>query len=149
MSNKPTQSPVIQNRKASFEYSFIQTYTAGICLTGTEIKSIRNGKVQLQEAYCTFQGNELFIRNLQIQPYELGTYNNHDPKRPRKLLLNRQEINKLKPKTEEKGLTIIPIKIFFNERNLAKIEIALAKGKKLYDKRESIKEKDLKRKGDD
>lgn len=141
-----TQQPTIKNKRASFEYTFIELFIAGICLSGTEVKSIRAGKVQVQDAYCAFEGTELWIRNLQISPYEMGSFYNMEPKRSRKLLLTKKELRKLKTKTTEKGLTIIPVKLFFSDRNLAKIEIALAKGKNIYDKRESIKEKDLKRK---
>lgn len=138
----------IRNKKASFEYNFIDKYIAGIALMGSEIKSIRLGKVNLQDAYCTFQKGELYVMELHISPYSMAREINHEPKRERKLLLNRREINKLETKSKEKGLTIIPIRIFLNERGLAKLEIALAKGKKLYDKREDIKEKDLKREMD-
>ena len=117
-------------------------------LHGSEIKSIRLGKVNLQDAYCLFIKNELFVRELHISPYELAKNYNHDAKRERKLLLNRQELKKLHSKFKEKGLTIIPIRIFLNDKGLAKLDIALAKGKKLHDKREDIKEKDLKREMD-
>lgn len=135
----------IRNKKASFEYSFIDKYIAGIVLTGSEIKSIRMGKVNLQDAYCTFFHGELFVRELHISPYTMAKEINHEPKRERKLLLNKRELRKLDTKNKEKGLTIIPIRIFLNDRGLAKLEIALAKGKKIYDKREDIKEKDMKR----
>ena len=138
----------IRNKKASFEYNFIDKYIAGIALMGSEIKSVRLGKVNLQDAYCTFQKGELYVKELHISPYSMAREINHEPKRERKLLLNRREINKLETKSKEKGLTIIPIRIFLNKRGLAKLEIALAKGKKLYDKREDIKEKDLKREMD-
>ena len=114
-------------------------------LTGTEIKSIREGKVSLEEAYCSFADGELFVINMHIAEYKFGTYNNHEPKRDRKLLLNKKELKKLTNKVKEKGFTIIPILLFVNEKGLAKLEIGLAKGKKLYDKRESIKTKDSKR----
>lgn len=135
----------IRNKKASFEYTFIDKHIAGIVLTGSEIKSIRLGKVNLQDAYCTFLKGELFVRELHIAPYAMAKEIYHEPKRERKLLLNKRELRKLETKNKEKGLTIIPIRIFLNERGLAKLEIALAKGKKLYDKRENIKDKDLKR----
>ena len=138
----------IRNKKASFEYTFIDKYVAGIALMGSEIKSIRLGKVNLQDAYCTFQKGELYVKELHISPYSMAREINHEPKRERKLLLNKREIGKLETKSKEKGLTIIPIRIFLNKRGLAKLEIALAKGKKLYDKREDIKEKDLKREMD-
>ena len=135
----------IRNKKASFEYHFIDKYIAGIVLTGSEIKSIRLGKVNLQDAYCTFLNGELFVKELHISPYSMAREVNHEAKRERKLLLNRRELKKLDTKNKEKGLTIIPIRIFLNERGLAKLEIALAKGKKLYDRREDIKQKDIKR----
>lgn len=132
----------IRNRKASYEYQFMETHEAGIVLMGSEIKSIREGKVSLQEAYCFFRGEELFIKGMTISIYLESTYNNHDPLRERKLLLKSRELEKLKAKTQEKGLTIVPTKLYINSRGLAKLEIALAKGKKLYDKRESIKKKE-------
>jgi SsrA-binding protein len=134
----------IRNKRASHEYEFIDKYVAGIMLKGTEIKSIREGKVNLQDGYCVFSKDELFAKNIHISPYEQGTHFNHEPTRERKLLLNKRELQKLKQKSEEKGLSIVPIKLFTNARGLAKLEIALARGKKLYDKRQSIKEKDLK-----
>ena len=135
----------IQNKRASFEYFFLDTYTAGIVLTGTEIKSIRLGKVNLSDAYCYVQGQEIFIKNLHIAKYDAGTYLNHDPLRERKLLLQRKEIKKIANKLQDKGLTLIPVKLFISDKGLAKLVIALAKGKKLYDKRESIKAKDVAR----
>ncbi|MFP4289429.1 MAG: SsrA-binding protein SmpB [Bacteroidales bacterium] len=135
----------IKNKKASFEYFLLDKYIAGLVLTGTEIKSLRGGKASINEAYCTFEGDELFVRNMHIAEYKYGTYNNHEPKRDRKLLLTRRELNKLQSKLNEKGLTLIPTFLFINDRGLAKIEIALAKGKKLYDKRETLKQKDTKR----
>ena len=135
----------IKNKKASFEYFLLDKYIAGLVLTGTEIKSLRAGKASINEAYCTFEGDELFVRNMHIAEYKYGTYNNHEPKRDRKLLLTRRELNKLQSKLNEKGLTLIPTFLFINDRGLAKIEIALAKGKKLYDKRETLKQKDTKR----
>ena len=114
-------------------------------LTGTEIKSIRDGKVSLNDAFCIFMNEELWIKNLHISEYKQGSYNNHEPKRLRKLLLNKSELLKIQSKIKEKGITIIPIQIFFNERGIAKIEIALAKGKKMFDKREDIKKKDVER----
>ena len=134
----------IRNKRASYEYEFIDKYVAGIMLKGTEIKSIREGKVNLGDGYCVFLKDELFVKNMHISPYMQGTQFNHEPTRERKLLLNKRELYKLKQKSEEKGLSIIPIKLFTNARGLAKLEIALARGKKLYDKRQSIKEKDLK-----
>jgi SsrA-binding protein len=135
----------IKNRKASFEYQFIDTFVAGILLVGTEIKSIRNNKANISDAHCVFNGNELFVKNLHIAEYSNGGQNNHEPKRERKLLLNKQELKKMLGKVKEKGNSIIPIRLFINEKGKAKLEIALAKGKKVYDKRESIKEKDQKR----
>ncbi|MGD1841717.1 MAG: SsrA-binding protein SmpB [Thermonemataceae bacterium] len=135
----------IKNRRASFEYQFLDTYVAGIVLTGTEIKSIRQGKVQLQSAYCYFEEGELWVQQMHISPYEEGTHYNHEPARKRKLLLTKRELRKLEKKMEEKGLTIVVRRLFINDKGYAKLEIALAKGKKLYDKREDLKEKDAKR----
>ena len=135
----------IKNRKASFEYNFIASFIAGISLVGTEIKSIRNNKASISDAYCILIDNELYVKNLHIAEYENGGTNNHDPKRDRKLLLNRQEIHKISAKVKEKGNSVIPIRLFINKNGKAKLEITLAKGKKIYDKRESIKEKDHKR----
>ena len=137
--------PTINNRKASHEYSFLEVFEAGIVLNGTEIKSVREGKVQFADAYCIFKNEELFLVEMHISPYDFGNINNVDPRRERKLLLKKKEIAKLKTKSEEKGLTIIPTKMFFSERNFAKVQIALAKGKKLFDKRQDIKEKDTER----
>ncbi len=136
---------VIKNKRASFEYEFLETYTAGIMLGGTEIKSIRAGKASLADAYCYFVNGELFVKNMHIAEYWWGNLNNHDPRRDRKLLLNRKELNKLQRRTKEKGLTMIAIKLFVADNGYAKLDIALARGKKMYDKRESIKEKDLRR----
>ncbi len=136
---------VIKNKRASFEYEFLETYTAGIMLVGTEIKSIRAGKASLADAYCYFVNGELFVKNMHIAEYWWGNLNNHDPRRDRKLLLNRKELNKLQRRTKEKGLTMIAIKLFVADNGYAKLDIALARGKKMYDKRESIKEKDLRR----
>jgi SsrA-binding protein len=135
----------IKNRKVTFEYELIEKWIAGIKLTGTEIKSIRAGKVNLTESYCQFYGGELFVKNLHISEYDFGTCNNHEARRDRKLLLNRKELNKLEKKVKESGLTIVCVKMFINERGLAKLEIALARGKKTYDKRESLKLKDARR----
>jgi SsrA-binding protein len=135
----------IKNRRASFEYEFLDKYTAGIQLTGTEIKSIRESKASLEDAYCLFLNNELWVRNMHIAEYKLGTHFNHEPKRDRKLLLNKKELVKLKEKLKVKGLTIITTQLFINEKGLAKLNIVLAKGKKLHDKRDSIKERDTKR----
>jgi len=135
----------IKNRKAYHEYFLLEKFVAGIQLTGTEIKSIRTGKVSLAEGYCAFKGDELFVINIHIAEYKFGTHYNHEPKRDRKLLLTKRELKKLATKTREKGFTIIPTVLFINEKGLAKLEIGLAKGKKLYDKRESLKTKDSKR----
>lgn len=147
MSNKDrfTKKLNIKNRKASYEFEFLEEFTAGIVLKGTEIKAIRQGKVSLQEAYCYFHRGELYIKGMHVAPYEEGNINNHDPLRDRKLLLKKKEIAKLESKMSEKGLTIVPTRLFISDRGHAKIRIALAKGKKLYDKRKSIKEKDMKR----
>lgn len=144
MSQK-SKSPTIVNRKAKHEYIFVQTYEAGIALTGTEVKSIRESKVQLAEAFCFFKKGELFVRDMHISPYSHGNIHNPDPVRERKLLLRKRELKKLKEGLTEKGLTIVVHKIYFSERNQAKLAIALAKGKKLYDKRQSLKEKETKR----
>lgn len=135
----------IKNKKASFEYEFLEKFTAGIQLTGTEIKSIRAGKASIVEGYCFLKNGEVFIKNMYIAEYEQGSYNNHDPKRDRKLLLNRTEINKLEKKKKDVGLTIIPLSLFINGKGYAKLDIALAKGKKLHDKRHDLKAKDAKR----
>lgn len=136
----------IKNRKASFEFSFLDKYVAGIQLTGTEIKSIREGKANIAEAFCVFMNGELFVRNMNINEYKHGgMYFNHTPVRDRKLLLNKQELYKLSTKLKDKGLTIIPLSLFINEKGLAKLEIALSKGKKIYDKREDIKKRDTER----
>lgn len=135
----------IRNKKASFEFFLLEEYTAGMQLTGTEIKSLRAGKASVSDAYCSFSGNELFVRNLHIAEYTMGSYNNHEPKRDRKLLLNRKELKKILAKINEKGLTVIPVLLFIDEKGLAKLKIAVAKGKKLYDKRETLKHKDQQR----
>ena len=135
----------VKNKRASFEYEFLEKFIAGIALTGTEIKSIREGKVYLQDGFCVFHNHELYLHQVTISPYKQGGHYNHIGDRERKLLLKKKELKKLKSKLEEKGLSIIPTRLFINERGLAKIEIAPGRGKKLYDKRESIKEKDLKR----
>ena len=135
----------IKNRKASYEYQFIDKFIAGIILLGTEIKSIRNNKSNISDAHCVFNNNELFVRNLHIAKYNHAGKRNHEPKRERKLLLNKIELKKMLSKVKEKGNSIIPIRLFINEKGKAKLEIALAKGKKVHDKRESIKEKDIKR----
>jgi len=135
----------IKNKKAKFEYEFLEKFTAGIVLTGTEIKSIRVGKASIMEAFCFVNNSELFIKNMYIKEYEQGSYNNHEPRRIRKLLLNRNEIDKLIKKKKDVGLTIIPLSLFINGKGYAKLAIALAKGKKIYDKRQDLKTKDAKR----
>ena len=135
----------IKNKKASFEYSFIEKYVAGLQLTGTEIKSIREGKANLNDAFCTFINEELWVKNMHISEYTSGTHYNHEPKRDRKLLLKKNELYRLSEKLKDQGLTIIPFSLFISEKGWAKLEIALAKGKKIYDKREDIKRKDTER----
>ena len=135
----------IKNKKASFEFAFIDNYVAGVQLTGTEIKSIREGKCNINDAFCVFNNNELFIRNMHVAHYFNDTYNNVEEKRDRKLLLNKKELNKLQGKLKDQGLTIIPLRLFINDKGYCKIEIALAKGKKLFDKREDIKKRDTDR----
>jgi len=132
----------IRNKKASFEFLFLEEFVAGIVLFGSEVKSVRNGEVSFTDSYCYFKDNEIFVKNMHISEYKNSSYNQHEPKRDRKLLLIKREINKLKEKTQEKGLTVVPTKIFVNDKGLIKVGIALAKGKKLYDKRESFKKKD-------
>ena len=135
----------IKNKRATFDYEIIEQWTAGIVLTGTEIKSLRLGKASLVDSYCYFDGGELWLRGLNISLYHWGTYNNHEPKRDRKLLLTARELRKLERASQDVGLTIVAIRIFINERGLAKVVIGLARGRKSYDKREYIKEKDAKR----
>ncbi|MFN0202186.1 MAG: SsrA-binding protein SmpB [Bacteroidia bacterium] len=136
---------IITNRKARFEYHLEEGFIAGIVLTGTEVKSLRAGKANFLDTYCMLENDEMFIRNLHINEYTLGTYNNHIPNRVRKLLLQKKEIRKIRKKLEEKGFTLVPLQLFFNQKNLVKVHLALAKGKKLYDKREDVKERDAKR----
>jgi len=135
----------IKNRQAGYEYELLDKYVAGMVLTGTEIKSIREGKVNLQDGYCYLNNEELFVKGINITPYAQGTHYNHEATRERKLLLKRSELRKLEGKIEEKGLTIVPTRLFINDRGLAKLEIAVGKGKKLHDKRDSIKEREAKR----
>ena len=135
----------INNKRARFEYLIIDTFIAGIQLNGTEIKSIRLGKAIITDSFCTFKKDELWIRGMHIAEYEFGTYTNHEPKRERKLLLNRLELDKLQKKLKNQGLTIVPLRLFITEKGWAKLEIAIAKGKKLHDKRDSLKEKDTQR----
>ena len=143
-----TGNTVIKNKKASHDFEFIEKFVAGIMLKGTEIKSVREGKSTLADAYCFFRNSELFIRGMHISEYWWGNLNNHDPLRERKLLLKTRELRKLERKVKETGLTIVVIKVFINDRGLAKAEIALAKGKKEYDKRETLKRKDADREMD-
>ena len=138
----------IRNKRATFDYEILDTYIAGIVLSGTEIKSLRLGKASLVDCYCYFHNHELFVRGMNISEYHWGTYNNHIPKRDRKLLLQHRELVKLERTLQDKGLTIVGIKLFINERGLAKLQIGLARGRKSYDKREYLKEKDARREMD-
>ena len=142
---KTSNNITIKNRKASHEYLFLDTYIAGIQLIGVEIKSIRKGEVNLSEAYCIFQNGELYLKNTHISPYENAGFIKVDPLRDRKLLLNKNELRKLSEGISRKGLTIVPTKMFINDRGLCKVEVCLCQGKKNYDKRESLKEKDMKK----
>ncbi|MBC8033851.1 MAG: SsrA-binding protein [Chitinophagaceae bacterium] len=132
----------LKNRAAFFEYYIETTYIAGVVLVGTEVKSLRAGKVSFNDSYCIFHQGELFVKSLHISEYAFGTTQKHEPLQERKLLLNKKELKKLEAKMTEKGYTIVPLRIFFNENNIAKIEIGLGKGKKLHDKRETIKKRD-------
>lgn len=145
MTSRKSQSVSIKNRKATFDYELIDTYTAGIVLTGTEIKSIRQSKASLADSWCTFINGELWVRNMHVAEYFYGSYNNHSAKRDRKLLLTKKELRKLAADSKNPGFTIVPIRMFINENGLAKLVIALAKGKHQYDKRQSIKENEDKR----
>ncbi|MBQ2368183.1 MAG: SsrA-binding protein SmpB [Bacteroidaceae bacterium] len=138
----------IKNKRATFDYVISDTYTAGIVLTGTEIKSIRLGKASLVDTYCVFTGDELWVKNMYVAEYFYGSYNNHTARRDRKLLLERKELRKLKQSVKSPGFTIVPTRLFINERGFAKLVIGLARGKHEYDKRESIKERDDKREMD-
>lgn len=135
----------IKNRKATFDYEIIETFTAGIVLTGTEIKSLRQGKAGLTDTYCMVENHELWVKNMYISEYSYGSYNNHSTHRDRKLLLTRKELNKIAKAAEQPSYSIVPLRIFINERGLAKVVIAVARGKKLYDKRQTIKEREDKR----
>lgn len=135
----------IRNKSATYEYFIDATYTVGIMLLGTEVKSVKDSRVSFNDSYCIIHDNEIFIKSLHISPYSHGTVNNHDPVRDRKLLLQKREIKKIQAQLKEKGYTLIPLSIFLNDKNLIKMDIGLAKGKKLYDKRESIKKKDAER----
>ncbi len=143
--SRPSGNIVIRNRKASYNYEFLEKYIAGIQLVGTEIKALRMGKASLTDAYCQFYRGELWVKGFNISEYDWGNLNNHDPVRERKLLLTARELGKLERKVKEGGLTIVVTKVFINERGLAKMEIALAKGKRAYDKRESLKKRDASR----
>lgn len=142
---KLNKSIDIFNKKAKHEFTFLLTIEAGLVLQGTEIKSIRLGKVNMSDAYCIVKSGELFVNNLHISEYKYGTYNNHIPKRPRKLLIKKIELKKLHNKVKEQGFSIVPYRLFISERGFAKLEIALAKGKKTYDKRDALKTRDSKR----
>ena len=143
------KSPVsIRTKKASFEYFFVETYTAGIVLTGTEIKSIRLGKASLVNSYCYIHNGEIWVKGMNISPYFFGSYNNHEAKRDRKLLLTKREIRKLQEATKQVGFTIVPTLVFIDAKGRAKVDIALAKGKKEYDKRQTLKEKEDRREMD-
>jgi len=135
----------IKNKRASFDYELLETFVAGIVLTGTEIKSIRLGKASLVDTYCIVNRRELWVKNMNISEYFYGTYNNHESRRERKLLLNKKELQKIERLSKDTGFTIVPTKLFINEKGLAKLVIAIAKGKKSYDKRQTLKEKDDKR----
>jgi len=135
----------IKNRSAFHEYFFDNKYVAGVVLTGTEVKSLREGKASFNDSYCIIHKGEMWLKSLHIAEYSHGTTNNHDPVRDRKLLLQKREITKIEGKLKEKGYTLIPLRIFFNEKNLIKVEIGLGKGKKLHDKRETIKKRDVER----
>jgi SsrA-binding protein len=139
-----TAGVLIKNKQANFEYFIIEKYEAGIQLMGTEIKSIRAGKATITDGYCNFIGNELYLMNIHIAEYSFGSFYNHAPKRARKLLLNKKELKKIQGKLKDVGMTIIPLAIVINERGFAKVEIGIAKGKKLHDKRDTLKEKDAK-----
>lgn len=145
MSKKLSSTVSIKNKKAGFDYEFIDKYEAGIKLLGTEIKSIREGKASIKEGYCAFSEDELYVYNVSISPYENASFKNHAEKRARKLLLHKKELEKLQKKVQDVGLTIVPTLLFVNNKGFAKLNIAIAKGKKLYDKRENLKEKDTKR----
>ncbi len=137
---------VATNKKAYTDYEILETYEAGIVLKGTEVKSLREGNVHFKDSFCRFKDGELYLLNLHISPYRHGSIHNHDPERPRKLLLHKRELKRLIGKVQEEGVTIVPLKIYFNDRGFAKVEIAVARGKKKYDKREAIKKRELEKK---
>jgi SsrA-binding protein len=141
----PNVNVNIKNRRASFDYEILETFTAGMVLYGTEIKSIRAGKAGLTDTYCLIENNELWVKNMYIAEYSYGSYNNHETHRDRKLLLNRKEINKIAKSDQQPGYSIIPLRVFINEKGLAKMVLAIARGKKQYDKRQAIKEREDKR----
>jgi SsrA-binding protein len=143
--DKGQKNVMITNRKATHEYYFVLEFEAGLVLTGTEIKSIRAGYANLGDAYCIFEQGELYVKNMNISEYANGSYYNHETRRTRKLLLRRNELRKLERRLKEKGMTIVPYKLYLSDRGFAKLQIALAQGKKSYDKRETIKERDVKR----
>ena len=145
MAKTKSNTSVIKNKKAYFNYAIEETYTCGMVLTGSEVKSIRDGKATITEAHCVVTGNEVFLKNMHVSEYSYGGAFNHEPIRDRKLLLQKREIAKIKKKIGEKGMALVPIKVFFSDRGFVKIEIGLGKGKKLYDKREDLKQKDTKR----
>jgi len=145
MGLKPQNNVNIKNKKAYFEFEILETLTAGLQLQGTEIKSIRAGKAGLVDSYCQFTKSELYVKNMHIAEYFFGSINNHEAKRERKLLLNKRELLKLERKTKESGFTIVPLRLYLNDKGIAKLDIALARGKKTFDKRETIKQKDSKR----
>ena len=147
MSESP-QNINIKNKRSSFEYEYLEKFVAGIQLTGTEIKSIKAGKASLVDSYCYFHNGEMFLKGMHVSEYWWGTYNNHDPKRDRKLLLQKKELVKLEKKSSEKGLTIIAIRLFVNQKGLAKVEISLARGKQEFDKRQDIRKRDTAREMD-
>ncbi|MDR3308986.1 MAG: SsrA-binding protein SmpB [Tannerella sp.] len=139
---KLSNNVLIKNKRASFDYEFIETFTAGIVLTGTEIKSIRLGKASLVDTYCVVEHSEVWVKNMYVAEYFYGTYNNHPARRDRKLLLCRKEIRSMASAAKNSGFTIVPTKLFINEKGLAKVVVAIAKGKKEYDKRQSLRERD-------
>ena len=145
---KPTNQITIKNKRASFDYELLETFTAGLVLTGTEIKSIRLGKASLVDTFAIVERGEVWVKNMYVAEYFFGTYNNHAPRRDRKLLLNRKEIHRLQTAAKDRGFTLVPTRLFINERGLAKLVLAIARGKKEYDKRQSIRERDDRREMD-
>ena len=145
---KPTNQITIKNKRASFDYELLETFTAGLVLTGTEIKSIRLGKASLVDTFAIVEHGEVWVKNMYVAEYFFGTYNNHAPRRDRKLLLNRKEIRRLQTAAKDRGFTLVPTRLFINERGLAKLVLAIARGKKEYDKRQSIRERDDRREMD-